>query len=93
MFEVPAIDPSLAPASAANPAEFIRMAFEGVDLAPLIQERLDRLGVDEDSSAGLLELGLLFQLVNERDKALQCQEAALASRRLYRVGEAASPTR
>jgi hypothetical protein len=89
MFEPPKIDPTLAPTAAANPAQFIRMAFEGEDLSPLIADRLERLGVEEDSSSGLLELGLLFQLVNERDKALACQEAALATRRLYRHGQAA----
>ena len=91
MLDIPTIDPTLAPTPAANPARFIRMAFEGQDLAPLIAERLNRLGVEADSSAGLLELGLLFQLVNDRDRALKCQQAALAGRRLYRHGEAAAP--
>ena len=91
MFDAPKIDPTLAPQAAANPARFIRMAFEGEDLAPLIADRLGRLGEEEDSSSGLLELGLLVQLVNQRDKAIACQEAALATRRLYRHGEAAAP--
>jgi len=91
MSEVPQIDSALQPADVANPARFIRMAFEGEDLAPLIADRLGRLGEDDDSSVDLLELGLLFQLVNERDKALACQQAALATRRLYRHGEAAGP--
>jgi hypothetical protein len=91
MSESPTIDPALQGADAANPARFIRMAFEGQDLAPLISDRLDRLGEAEDSSVDLLELGLLFQLVNQRDKALACQQAALATRRLYRHGEAPAP--
>jgi hypothetical protein len=91
MFDIPQIDPTLQPPVATNPARFIRMAFEGADVVPLINERLNRLGGDEDSSAELLELGLLFQLVNERDKALLCQEAALEAHRVYRLGEAAAP--
>ena len=91
MSDIPRIDPALQPKAVANPAQFIRMAFEGADLAPLISDRLNRLGVDADASAWLLELGLLFQLVNERDKALACQEAAISARRLYRHGAAAAP--
>ena len=81
---IPAIDPGLQPLEAADPAGFIRAAFEGAELAPLIQARLDALGLGQGESPALLELGLLFQLVGEREKGMLCQTAALAGCRLYR---------
>ena len=81
---IPAIDPSLQPLEAADPAGFIRAAFEGAELAPLIQARLDALGLGQGEAPALLELGLLFQLVGEREKGMLCQTAALAGCRLYR---------
>ncbi len=81
---IPAIDPGLEALEAGDPAGFIRRAFEGVDLAPLIQARLDALGAGRGEAPELLELGLLFQLAGEREKALLCQTAALAACRLYR---------
>jgi glutathione synthase/RimK-type ligase-like ATP-grasp enzyme len=85
LVEVPIIEPGLEPVEAGDPAAFIRMAFEGVELAPLIQERAAALGAGGRSDAArLLELGVLFQLVGEREKALLCQRAALDLERLYR---------
>ena len=81
---IPTIDPALEPLEAVNPAVFIRMAFEGVPLAPLIQARVDALGASDGDAARLLELGLLFQLVGEPDRAMTCQKAALDIHRLYR---------
>ena len=82
------IDPSLEAISAADPASFVRLAFEGVPLAPLIQERLASLKPGVAGAAGLLELGTLFQLTGERARALECQRLALGTGRLFRHGRA-----
>ncbi len=78
------IDPGLRPTLAADPAAFIRAAFEGAALAPMIQERLQGLSGGPGDCAPLLELGLLFQLAGERERALQCRALALDGCRLYR---------
>ena len=78
------IDPGLRPVMTTDPATFIRKAFEGVALAPLIAERLDALGSDDDDAERLLELGVLLQLVGEKDRALICQQAALDACPIYR---------
>ena len=82
------IDPDLQPIPAADPASFVRLAFEGVPLAPLIQERLASLRPGAAGAAGLLELGTLFQLTGERQRALECQRLALETGRLFRHGHA-----
>jgi hypothetical protein len=82
------IDPEMQPIPAADPAAFVRLAFEGVPLAPLIQERLASLRPGAAGAAGLLELGTLFQLTGERQRALECQRLALETGRLFRHGHA-----
>jgi hypothetical protein len=64
------------------------MAFEGVALAPLIQERLASLKPGAAGAAGLLELGTLFQLTGDKARALECQRLALQAGRLFRHGHA-----
>jgi hypothetical protein len=88
----PVIGPGPAPVEAADPASFIRLAFEGGALAPLIQARVDALGAGAADAARLLELGLLFQLVGERERAMTCQAAALKTERLYRHAAAGAPS-
>ena len=82
------IDPALEPIPAADPAGFVRLAFEGVPLAPLIQERLASLQPGAAGAAGMLELGTLFQLTGERARALESQRLALSAGRLFRHGAA-----
>ena len=80
----PVIDPDVKAVEAADLSVFIRQAFEGVELAPLIQARLEGLGSGKGDAARQLELGLLFQLVGEREQALAHQAAALNTQRVYR---------
>ena len=87
MASVVRIDPELEPIPAADPAVFVRQAFEGVPLAPLVQERLAALRPGAAGAAGLLELGTLFQLTGDRARALECQRLALSGGRLFRYGE------
>ena len=82
------IDPGLEPIPASDPAGFIRQAFEGVPLAPLIHERLASLRPGLAGAAGLMELGTLFQLTGEKARALECQRLALGAGRLFRHGRA-----
>ena len=82
------IDPELQPIAATDPAAFVSQAFEGVELAPLIQQRLASLKPGAAGAAGLLELGTLFQLVSDPARALECQRLALGSGRLFRHGHA-----
>ena len=82
------IDPELEPVPTADPAGFVRLAFEGAPVAPLIQARLASLKPGAAGAAGLLELGTLFQLTGEPARALECQRLALAAGRLFRHGQA-----
>jgi hypothetical protein len=82
------IDPELQPIPAADPAAFVRQAFEGVELGPLIQVRLASLRPGAAGAANLLELGTLFQLTGEKARALECQRLALSAGRLFRHGQA-----
>ena len=82
------IDPDLSPIPATDPAAFVRLAFEGLPLAPIIQERLASLRPGAAGAAGLLELGTLFQLTGDRPRALECQRLALSAGRLFRHGHA-----
>ena len=86
------IEPGQRPMIAADPATFIRAAFEGAPLAPMITERLDALGSDDADPARLLELSVLFQLVGEKDRALLCQQTALASCPIYRHAGSSPPS-
>jgi len=80
------IDAELEPLAAADPAGFVRQAFKGEALGPLIQERLACLRPGAAGAAALLELGTLFQLASDRGRALECQRMALSSARLFRSG-------
>jgi hypothetical protein len=87
------IDPGLAPMTTVDPAAFVRAAFEGRPLAPMIEQRLGSLAGKPQDAAALLELGLLFQLVGQRERGLECQRLALGSQRIYRQPGAAASLR
>lgn len=65
-------------------AALIRAAFEGADLTPLIQEQLNRLHEDVTNASAYITLGLLYQLIGQKENALACQDAGLYYARLYR---------
>jgi hypothetical protein len=87
------IDPGLAPATTVDPAVFVRTAFEGRPLATLIEQRLASLSGKPEDAAALLELGVLFQLVGQKERGLDCQRLAIGSERIYRQSAAASTLR
>jgi hypothetical protein len=65
-------------------AAMIRAAFEGADVKVLIQEQLNRLHADVTDAGAYIALGLLYQLINQKENALACQDAGLEYARLYR---------
>ena len=80
----PEIAPSLEPPTTADPARYIRFAFEGGDITPLVAEELGKLSDGRIDPAALMNLSVLYQLVARRADALACQNAALHYERLYR---------
>jgi hypothetical protein len=94
----PQINPDLVPLTAPNPAARVRFAFEGGDVASLVAAGLEAVTAGSMDPALLLDLGVLYQLVGEPDKAMLCQQAALEQQRLYRhdligpVGGPPAPT-
>ena len=69
----------------ASPAELMTRAFEGVDLKPVILDRLDRLKAAPASAGLLMDLSLIFQFYGRREEALGFQQRALELARVYRV--------
>jgi tetratricopeptide (TPR) repeat protein len=65
-------------------AAMIRAAFEGADMTALIQAQLDRLHADPTEAGAYITLGLLYQLIGQKENALACQDAGLHYARLYR---------
>jgi hypothetical protein len=68
----------------ADPAAYIRMAFEGGDLTPVIAAELEKLAGSELAPGPLINLATLYQLVGRREDALRCQAIALEQRRAFR---------
>ena len=65
-------------------AALLRAAFEGQDVAPMIQSQLDLLHADATDSSAYMSLSLLYQLIGQKENGLACQDAALHYARLYR---------
>lgn len=74
-----------------DPAGLIRLAYEGGDVSGVIYDHLDRAAQGTAGAADALNLGLLYQLVGQRDRALACQAQALAESRLFRVPARQAP--
>jgi hypothetical protein len=67
-----------------NQAALLRAVFEGADIAPLIQERLNRLHADLTDAGAYISLSLLYQLAGQKENGVGCLEAGLHYARLYR---------
>jgi hypothetical protein len=65
-------------------AAMIRAAFQGADVKAMIQQQLDRLHADVTEAGAYMALGLLYQLINQKENALACQDAGLQYARTYR---------
>ena len=67
-----------------NPAGFLRLAFEGGDVLAAAQAQIEQGQAADDPIVALMNLGLLYQLVGEKEAALRCQMTGLATHRLFR---------
>ena len=65
-------------------AALLRAAFEGQDVAPMIQSQLDLLHADPTDASAYISLSLLYQLIGQKQNGLACQDAGLHYARLYR---------
>ena len=66
-------------------AKLMRMAFSGVDLAPLGTQLIERAGSDQDAASGntLMDLSTVLQLRGNRELALVTQAQALEIQQIY----------
>ena len=66
-------------------ATLMRMAFSGVDLAPLGTQLIERAGSDQDAASGntLMDLSTVLQLRGNRELALVTQAQALEIQQVY----------
>ncbi len=90
--------PGSSPVNLASPAQtpllglaaLMRMAFAGVNLAPLGMQLLERAGADPDPNV-LMDLSIVLQLRGERELALAMQAQALQLQQLYAPPTAGGP--
>jgi glutathione synthase/RimK-type ligase-like ATP-grasp enzyme len=94
MHNHPAMNPTCA-AGAASPtaeakalmglARLMTLAFEGLDLAPLASELIERAGADQQDADALMDLSTILQLQGVRDLGITTQAHALQTKRLYEL--------
>ncbi|VTU13233.1 Glutathione synthase/Ribosomal protein S6 modification enzyme (glutaminyl transferase) [Variovorax sp. SRS16] len=73
-------------------ARLMKMAFDGIDLAPIAVKLIARASADEQDAEALMDLSTLLQLQGKREVGLAAQAHALKIKRLYELparGEAA----
>ncbi len=74
-------------------ARLSKLAFDGVDLAPLHSQLLDKYVFEPDNAAALMDLSVIEQLLGNLDIGLARQHDALSLRRVYRSPCAAAEPR
>ena len=65
-------------------AKLSKLAFDGVDLAPLHSQLLDRYIFEPDNAAALMDLATIEQLFGNEHDGIARQTEALRARRVYR---------
>ena len=70
-----------------------KMAFDGLDLAPVWNELVQRVQAKPDDAAALLDLSTIAQLQGRPQDRLELQRAALNLQRIYRQPAAVSGAR
>jgi glutathione synthase/RimK-type ligase-like ATP-grasp enzyme len=65
-------------------AKLTRMAFDGVDLHPLLQGLMDKVAAGTAGAGDGLDLSLIAQLMGQKQTGLLIQQEVLASHRLFR---------
>jgi glutathione synthase/RimK-type ligase-like ATP-grasp enzyme len=71
--------------SLAGIARLMKMAFDGVDLAPVAVKLIERAGADAQDAEALMDLSVLLQLQGKREVGLAAQAHALQTKRLYEL--------
>ena len=65
-------------------AKLTRMSFDGIDLAPLWGDLLQRVAQDGSNTAAIMDMSVIAQLLGDQSSGLALQEGALNVERLYR---------
>jgi glutathione synthase/RimK-type ligase-like ATP-grasp enzyme len=65
-------------------AKLSKLAFDGIDLGPLLGQLLDKYVFEPENAAALMDLSVLEQLRGNLQDGLARQDEALAIRRIYR---------
>jgi hypothetical protein len=71
------------PAPLVGLATITRMAYNGDNLAPLVQSLLVRLGQDQGDAAALIDLSIVALIQGDRNRRLALQKLALQRQKLY----------
>jgi hypothetical protein len=79
------------PPSTTNLAMVLKLAFDGIDMAPLREELVAHLQSNPADAAALIDLSVIEQILGDRESGLRRQAEALALQRLYRSSWPASP--
>jgi hypothetical protein len=74
---------SSSPAPLLGLAAITRMAYNGDDLAPLVQNLLIRLGQNQGDAAALIDLSIVALIQGDRNRRLALQKLALQRQKLY----------
>ncbi len=72
-------------------ARLMTLAFDGVDLAPLAADLIERAAADPGDAEALMDLSTVLQLQGHREIGLAAQAQALATRRDYELPADATP--
>jgi glutathione synthase/RimK-type ligase-like ATP-grasp enzyme len=72
-------------------ARLMKMAFDGIDLAPTAAQLIERAGADEQDAAALMDLSTVLQLQGKKDVGLAAQALALQTSRVYELQPSRPP--
>lgn len=73
-------------------AKLMKMAFDGVDLAPVGDALIQRAQANPKDAEALMDLAIVLQLRNSPDVALDVQKQALATKILYSLPASKTPS-
>lgn len=79
------------PPATSNLAQLLKTAFDGHDLSPLRRQLAALAEAGGAAEATLMDLGLVEQILGDRESGLRRQAQALARQRIYRSSWPASP--
>jgi glutathione synthase/RimK-type ligase-like ATP-grasp enzyme len=77
--------------SLAGMARLMKMAFDGIDLAPVAVRLIERASTDPQDAEALMDLSVVLQLQGQREVGLAAQGHALQIKRLYELPARGEP--